>query len=220
MINVHSFRSRLLNALGWCAVFLFSAGFVVAQTGGIKGRVRANSGDGIANASVSLTKGSEHIKTVKTGSDGTFTMSGIAPGFYGLRVEADGYASGSMFGFEVKKNKVRDLGNSLFLTVDQGNLVILRGSVFTTEGTSIPGAKVILGRIGPDGIARELASTYSSESGEFIFRRPAGAAKYRVTAKYKGVSGSNEVTAENPAVYQVAVSLDLSGKDKQSPQPN
>lgn len=213
MTSIHSFRFRPVYALGCCAVFLFAAGLVVAQTGGIKGRVRANSGGGIANASVSLTKGSEHIKTVKTGSDGTFTMSGIEPGFYGLRVEAEGYASGSMFGFEVKKNKVRDLGNSLFLQVDQGNLVILRGSVFTKEGTSIPEAKVLLEWVGPDGIAKELASGYSSEIGEFIFRRPAGAAKYRVTAKYKGVSGSNEITVENPAVYHIVVSLDLSKRD-------
>ncbi|MCC6329512.1 MAG: carboxypeptidase regulatory-like domain-containing protein [Acidobacteria bacterium] len=208
-MNLRSISFRLTTA----ALFFLAAGSVFAQTGGIKGRVRANSGGGIANASVSLTKGSEHIKTVKTASDGSFEMRGISPGFYGLRVEADGYASGSMFGFEIKKDKIRDLGDKLFLRVDQGTLVIIRGSVFFKEGTSVADAKVRLERVNADGSAKEVASTNTSTSGEFIFRQPPSGAKYRITAKYKGVSGTTEVTVENPAVYQVAVSLDLSGAD-------
>lgn len=214
MIKLYPISSLLKAFIGPIILVLLSTGFAFGQAGGIKGRVRNNSGSGIANASVSLTKGTDIVKTVKTSPDGNFEMGGITPGIYGLRVEADGYASGSKFGVEVKKDKVRDLGSNLFLNVDQGSLVILRGSVFFKEGTSVTGAKVKLERVNADGTTKELASVYSSSSGEFTFRQPPGGTKFRVTAKYKGVSGVKEIVVDNPAVYQVAISLDLSSADK------
>lgn len=209
-----SFQGSLKAALGFLAVTLIAAIAVAAQSGGLKGKVKSNSGQGIANAAVTLTQGSDDVKAVKSASDGSFEIKGIEPGHYGLRVDADGYATGSLFSVEIKKGKVRDLGEKLFLRVDQGTLVILRGSVFFKEGTSVTAAKVELERINPDGTTKEVGSTTSSVSGEFVFRQPAGAAKYRVTAKYNGVSGTKEITVENPAVYRLAISLDLSSRDK------
>lgn len=185
-----------------------------AQGSGIKGKVRNNSGIGIANASITLMKGSSEVKAAKSTSDGSFEIKGVEPGFYGLRVDADGYASGSLFSVEIKKGRVRDLGDKLFLRVDQGTLVILRGSVFFKEGTSVTGAKVQLERVNADGTTKELGSTNSDVSGEFVFRQSPGTAKYRVTAKYNGVSATKEITVDNPAVYRLAVSLDLSSRDK------
>ncbi|MGD9563445.1 MAG: carboxypeptidase regulatory-like domain-containing protein [Pyrinomonadaceae bacterium] len=185
-----------------------------AQTGGLKGKVRNNSGQAIADATITLTKNGDEVGSARSNADGAFEIKGIEPGFYGLRVDADGYATGSLFSVEVKKGKIRDLGDKLFLRVDQGTLVILRGSVFFKEGTSVPGARVELERVNPDGTTKELGSTTTSISGEFIFRQPAGAAKYRVTAKHDGVTGSTEVSVDNAAVYRVAISLDLSGADQ------
>ncbi len=214
MRNLLNLSRTLPIVIGLCAVMLVTAAESVAQTGGLKGRVRNNSGQGIANAVVTLTKGGSDVKSARSASDGGFEVNGVEPGFYGLRVEADGYASGTIYAIEVKKGKVRDLGDKLFLRVDQGNLVILRGSVFFKEGTSVTGAKVELERLDADGTAKEVASTTSSVSGEFIFRQPPGAAKYRVIAKYKGVSGTKEIAVDNPAVYAVSISLDVSRQDK------
>lgn len=193
---------------------LAAVGTAAAQPGALKGKVRNNSGQAIRDASITLTRGSEDIKAVRSSSDGSFELKGIEPGFYGLRVDADGYASGSLFSLEIKKGKTRDLGDKLFLRVDQGTLVILRGSVFFKEGTSVTGAKVELERINADGTAKEVGSTTSSVSGEFVFRQPPGAGKYRVTAKYNGVTGTKEISVENAAEYRLAISLDLSRKDK------
>ncbi len=193
-------------------VLLCAAAF--AQPGGLKGRVRTNSGQPIASATVTVTQNGGDVKSAKTASDGTFQLSGIEAGAYGLRVEATGYASGALFNVEVKRNKVRDLGDRLFLTVDQGTQVIIRGSVFFKEGTSVTGAKLELERVGADGSVKSLSTSYSSVSGEFTFRQPGGAAKYRVTAKYNGVAGSKEIEVENAAVYRMAITLDLSSKDR------
>lgn len=184
-----------------------------AQTG-VKGKVRANSGAGITDATVTITQSGKDVKSVRSAADGSFRLEGIQPGIYGLRVEADGFATGSLLAVEVKKDKVRDLGERLFLKVDEGTQVIIRGSVFFREGTSVTAAKVELERIDSDGTARRIGKTESSVSGEFVFRQPDTPAKLRVTATYKGVSGSKEITVENAAVYRLAISLDLSSSDK------
>ncbi len=186
---------------------------VFAQVGGLRGKVRTNSGQGIADAVVTITSGGKDIKSARSDSMGTFLINGVDPGTYTLRVEAKGYASGTLFGVEIK-NKVKDLGDKLFLTVDQGSQVILRGSVFFKEGTSVTRAKVELEKVVADGKGEKIGSTETSVSGEFVFRLPPGAAIYRVTAKYKDVRGVKEISVENPAVYRLAVSLDLSREDR------
>lgn len=206
---------KSLSAAAGLSVLMLSAAIAVAaQPGGLKGKVKSNSGQGIANASITLTRSGDDVKAVRSASDGAFEIQGIEPGFYGLRVDADGYASGSVFSVEIKKGKTRDLGDKLFLRVDQGTLVILRGSVFFKEGTSVMGAEVGLERVNSDGTTKKIGSFDTSESGEFVFRQPAGPAKYRVTAKYRGVAGTKEITVEQAAVYRLAISLELSNKDK------
>lgn len=214
MKNFISSLSRVKTAICLTAAMAVLALTAAAQPGGLKGKVRNNSGQAISNASITLTRGSDEVKAVRSSSDGSFEIKSIEPGFYGLRVDADGYASGSLFSLEIKKGKTRDLGDKLFLRVDQGTLVILRGTVFFKEGTSVTGAKVELERVNDDGTTKDLGSTTSSASGDFIFRQPPGAAKYRVTAKYNGVAGTKEITVDNPAMYQLAITLDISRKDK------
>lgn len=197
------------------ALFLYAgAADVLAQATGLKGKIRANNGQGISGAVVTVSKDGREAGSTRTASDGGFLLTGIDPGFYSLRVEADGYASGSLVGVEVKKNRVRNLGDRLFLAVDQGTLVILRGSVFFREGTSVTGARVDLERLNDDGSVKKIDSANSTVSGEFTFRQPDGKATYRVTARYKGVSGSKEITVENAAVYRIAIILDLSHQDR------
>ena len=211
----NSSKLRSVSVLfGALLIFSTAAISVAAQQSGLKGKVRTNSGSGISGAAITVTKDGNDVKSTTSASDGGFQITGVEPGCYGLRVEADGYASGSLFSVEVKKNKIRDLGDKLFLRVDQGTQVILRGSVFFKEGTSVTGAKVVLEKVGADGKATDLGSTYSSVSGEFVFRQPANLGKYRLTAKYNGVTGTKEIEVENAAVYRLAITLDLSSKDK------
>ena len=204
------FPSKSLGILALAFALSVSA---FAQAGGLRGKVRTNSGRGIADAVVTITTGGKDVKSARSDSMGTFLINGVEPGTYTLRVEAKGYASGTLFGVEIK-NKVKDLGDKLFLTVDQGSQVILRGSVFFKEGTSVTRAKVELEKLVADGKAEKIGNTETSVSGEFVFRLPPGAATYRVTAKYKDVKGVKEISVENPAVYRLAVSLDLSREDR------
>ncbi|MGQ0543128.1 MAG: carboxypeptidase regulatory-like domain-containing protein, partial [Blastocatellia bacterium] len=195
------------------AVVLFIVGVlslaVIAQSGGIKGKVRNNRGDGIAGATITVRQDGKDLKTVRSDAKGNFELTGIRSGTYNVVFDANGYSSGVLYAVKVEGG-VRDLGTRLVLGVDQGTQVIVRGSVFYREGTSVTGAKVELELVNSDGSTKSLGSAYTNISGDFSFRRPEGAAKLRVTAKFKGVSGSKEIDVTNAAIYRTAITLDIS----------
>lgn len=206
------FQSRLAAI---SALLLFSAICLVTpalaqNTGGLKGKVRTRAGLGIAGASVAVRQKGEDLKSVMADSKGFFTISGLEPGFYNMVFDAKGYASGVLYNVEVKKKKVSDLGDRLMLSSDQGTQVIVKGSVFFKEGTSITGAKVELEKINGDGSTQKIGSTMTNISGEFTFRRPEGSAKFRVTAKFNGVTAMKDLDVAEAAIYRLALTLETS----------
>ena len=183
--------------------------------GGVKGKVRNNKGGTIAGASVTARLNGKDVRSVKSDSKGSFMLQGLEPGTYNIVFDADGYATGVKFGVEVRNGNMRDLGDRLILAVDQGSQIIIRGSVFYSEGTSITGAKVEIERVNDDGTTKNLGSAYTSVSGEFTFRPPAGTTRVRVTAKYKGATASKEISEiVNAGIYRTAITLDISRKEK------
>ena len=206
------------NVISLVAIFLLAAFCFLPSAfaqGGIKGKVRNNKGSSIAGATVTARLSGKDVKTVKADSKGYFTMQGLDAGTYNIVFDADGYASGVKFGVQIKDGSVRDLGDRLILSVDQGTQIVIKGSVFFREGTSVTAAKVEIERINDDGSTKSLGSTYTSSSGEFTFRPPPGAMKIRVTAKYKGTSGSKEIAdIVNAGIYRTAITLDISRTNK------
>ena len=184
-----------------------------AQSGGIKGRVRTASGKGIANATVTARLDGNDVRSAKTDSSGSFEIRGLSPGSYNIVVEASGYATGVRYGVEVKSS-IRNIGDRLILAVDQGTLVIIRGSVFFKEGNSLQGAKVEFFEVGSGGTLKKLGQAFTSLQGEFVFRRPEGPATLRVTASFKGVSGSKDIEVDTAAIYRTAITLDVSRNDR------
>lgn len=207
MFRIFQFRLFVFAVL-MAAAFTAAA----AQTGGLKGKVRNGRGDGIPNAQVTVRLDGKDLKSVKANTKGSFTIDGLNSGVYNLLVEADGYSAGVLYNVEVKSKQVRDLGDRLMLAVDQGSQVIVKGSVFFKEGTSIYDAKVDIDLILADGSTKELADGTTSESGEFTYRRQPGPAKLRITAKYKGVTGSKDIEVETAAIYRLAITLDISNQ--------
>ena len=208
----------LRNAAAIAATILFAAVLAVPAgfaQGGIKGKVRNNKGSALAGATVTARLNGRDVKTVTADAKGTFLMQGLNAGTYNVIFEADGYASGVKYGVNVTNGNVRDLGDRLILSVDQGTQIIIKGSVFFREGTSVTGAKIEIERVNDDGSTKNLGSTYSSYSGEFTFRPPVGTTKVRVTAKYKGASASKEIgEIVNACIYRTAITLDISRRDK------
>jgi len=195
------------------AIILLFAAFAFSQ-GGVKGKVRSRTGAGIPNASVTARQNGKDVKSTKSNSKGEFVLSGLESGVYSLVFNADGFQSGLYQGLEVKNGDTRNLGDRLILMPDQGTQVIINGSVFYKEGTSLGGAKIEIERISPDGTTKKVTTLYTNVSGEFTFRQPQGSAKFRITARFKGAEGSKEVEVDTAAIYRLAITLNISRTEK------
>lgn len=190
-------------------ILAFSSAVFAQDTGGLKGKVRTTKGEGIEGVTVTVRQKGEDITSVKSDSKGNFVITNLKTGIYNIAFTKSGFSSGVLYNIEVKKGKQTDLGDRLILNTDQGTLVIIKGSVFNQDGVSVFGAKVEVEIINSDGSRKKVGSGYTSEMGEFTFRFPKGAAKYRITASAKGVSASKEVEVEEPAIYRLAITLKL-----------
>lgn len=196
------------------SVFLvFAASLAFAQTGGIKGKVRDTKGNGISNVTITVRQKGEDIKSVKSDNKGNFVMEGLKAGMYNVVFEREGFGSGVLYNVEIQKKRTGDLGDRLVMRVDQGILVIINGSVFNQFGGSVYGAEVKIERISGDS-SKKVGSSFTSQSGEFIFRFPEKADKFRVTASAQGVSASKEIEVGGAAVYRLSLTLEMPVKPK------
>jgi hypothetical protein len=188
------------------ALVSFSVRAQDRSSGSIKGKVRAETGSA-AGVSVVVRQGDKEIRRAETDKNGDFIVR-LAPGIYGLTFRKPGLSVGTIENVEVKAGKTKSLGDRLILTIDEGSIAFIRGSVFTAEGRSVPNAKIELGRLLEDGTVKKIDGRVSNETGSFVFRLQPESAKYRVTVKVDGSQVvSRDLEIDGAAVYRVALSL-------------
>ena len=200
---------RFNKILPVLVVILAAAGLTVAQDkmlGGIKGKVRVETGTP-GGVTVVVRLGEKEISRATTDKSGEFQVSRLTPGVYGLTFRKPGLSIGSIEDIEVKAGKTRSLGDRLILTIDEGSIAFLSGSVFTADGHSVPNAKVELSRILEDGTTKKIDGRVTTETGSFKFRLAPEPAKYRVSVKTSGEPVTKDVEIDGAAVYRVALSL-------------
>ena len=194
------------------AILLLAAGISVGQDkdktlGAIKGKVRVETGTP-GGVTVVVRRGEAEVTRATTDKDGDFVVSRLTPGKYGLTFRKPGLSIGSMEDIEVKAGKTRSLGDRLILTIDEGSIAFVSGSVFNADGRSIPNAKVELSRVLEDGTVKKIDGRITTETGSFKFRLSPEPGKYRVTVKRDGAEPvSKDVEVDGAAVYRVALSL-------------
>ena len=173
-------------------------------TGAIKGKVRVEKGSP-ADVAVILRQGEREVTRTATDKKGDFVLARVAPGVYGVTLRKPGLSVGSIEPVEVKAGKTRTLGDHLILSVDEGSIACIRGSVFTEGGRSVPGVRVELARIVGENSTQRIDFRITGETGEFVFRLPPEAAKYRLTLKADGIEpASKDVEVDSAAVFRVA----------------
>jgi hypothetical protein len=192
-------------------IILVAAGISVAQKqdktlGAIKGKVRVETGTP-GGVTVVVRRGETEVTRSTTGKSGEFLVSRLTPGIYGLTFRKTGLSIGSIEDVEVKAGKTRSLGDRLILTIDEGSIAFLSGSVFNADGRSVPNAKVELSVILEDGSTKKIDGRVTTETGSFKFRLGPEAAKYRVSVKTDGAPVTKDVEVDGAAVYRVALSL-------------
>jgi hypothetical protein len=180
------------------------------ENGGVKGKIRNLQGGVLADVKVTIKQDDKDIKTTTTDKKGEFRIEGLKAGKYSFIFVKTGFVQGTINNVEVRKNKIRDLGDKLALDIDEGTLVIIEGSVFNQEGRSLYGAIIDIARVHQDGTTKKLKTISSSESGQFTFRFKEGNTEtFRITASAKGKSVSKNITVDNAAIYRLALTLDL-----------
>lgn len=206
---------RLQKAIG--VVVVAGLLFVMAvgqdrSTGVIKGKVRVETGSP-AGVSVVVRQGDREVMRVTTDRSGDFMVQRLTPGVYGLTFRKPGLSVGTIENVEVKAGKTRSLGDRLVLSIDEGSIAFIRGSVFNEAGLSLPNARVELARILDDGTVKKIDGRVTNETGSFVFRLTPDTARYRVTAKAEGREpASKDVEVDSAAVYRIAISLRLTAK--------
>jgi hypothetical protein len=201
---------RLIKASSVTAVLLLLAVACLAQdktTGAIKGKVRVEQGSpgGVA---VILLQGDREVTRAATDRKGEFTIAHVTPGVYSLRFRKPGLSVGTIEPLDVKAGKTRALGDRLVLSVDDGSIAFLRGSVFAESGRSVPGVRVDLVKVIDENSVQKIDARVTGETGEFVFRLPPEKAKYRVTVKADGAQlASKDIEVDSAAVYRVALTL-------------
>jgi hypothetical protein len=174
--------------------------------GAIKGKVRVETGTP-GGVTVVVRRGEKEVTRSTTDKNGEFLVSRLTPGIYGLTFRKTGLSIGTIEDVEVKAGKTRSLGDRLVLTIDEGSIAFLSGSVFTADGRSVPNAKVELLRILEDGTTKKIDGRITTETGSFKFRLGPEPAKYRVSVKTNGEPVTKDVEIDGAAVYRVALSL-------------
>ena len=192
------------------AVIFVAAGVAAAQDktmGAIKGKVRVETGTP-AGVTVVVRRGEKEVTRGTTEKNGEFLISRLTPGVYGLTFRKPGLSIGTIEDVEVKAGKTRSLGDRLILTIDEGSIAFLSGSVFSATGRSVPNAKVELSRILEDGTTKKIDGRITTETGSFKFRLSPEPGKYRVTVKADGTEPvTKDVEIDGAAVYRVALNL-------------
>jgi len=175
--------------------------------GAIKGKVRVETGTP-AGVTVVVRRGEKEVTRSSTDKNGDFLVSRLTPGIYGVTFRKPGLSIGSLEDIEVKAGKTRSLGDRLILTIDEGSIAFLSGSVFTANGRSVPNVKVDLLRILEDGSTKKIDGRVTTETGSFKFRLSPEPGKYRVSVKAEGSEPvTKDVEIDGAAVYRVALSL-------------
>lgn len=201
------FKRQILAATISLVFLALAAGAQDRGTGTIKGKVKVETGTP-ASVTVVVKRGEQEITRATTDKNGSFAVSGLQPGRYSLTFRKPGLSVGTIDNVEVKSGKTRSLGDKLVLSVDEGSIAFIRGSVFTANGVSVPGARVELARILDDGSTKKIDGRVTTETGSFVFRLTPEPGKYRVTAKISGAEPtSRDVEIDGAAVYRLAISL-------------
>ena len=209
--------NRILNSGAVCLLVLLAvSGFAQDRsTGGIKGKVRVETGTP-GGVSVIVRQGEREVARGVTDKNGEFVVSRLAPGRYGVTLRKPGLSVGSLEDVEVKAGKTRSLGSRLVLSIDEGSIAFIRGSVFNQDDRSVPNVRIELAKIEGDGMARKIDGRVTNEIGSFVFRLSPEVARYRVTAKPNGGEPvSKDIEIDGAAVYRVALSIKPAENSKQ-----
>jgi uncharacterized membrane protein len=173
--------------------------------GSVTGRIVDERGKAVAGARVHAEAGGG-AADVTSDEKGGFRIE-LDAGTYQLTITADGYGEVSLNdSVRVEAGKQTRIKERIALR-DLSQPSVVRGSVFSNEGRSLAGAKVVLEPEGGEGRKRKLESR-TDHMGIFTFRVPKGMGRYVVTASLDGYTpASQTVEVSGGELTNIAIKL-------------
>jgi Carboxypeptidase regulatory-like domain len=119
------FRVTLRHVALGVAILIFACGAVVAQviTGGISGTVADPAGAMVPSAHIRLSSAGQQLLSTTTDAQGSFRLSGVAPGRYLLTVEASGFRP-EQKDLEIRPGQIFRLTISLKIEVQREQVAV------------------------------------------------------------------------------------------------
>ena len=139
---------RMVTALAFCILALGSAGIGFSQQrpGSLRGQVLDELGGAIVGASVTVIDAAGTEKSVVTNNTGTYTITGLAPGKYTLRVVNTGFAIFENTEVEVASGKTQQLDVTLKVAIEEQKVTVAADNhELSTEPENNAGAVVLKG---------------------------------------------------------------------------
>jgi hypothetical protein len=199
--------------------FVFATFCVVslAQTTGVKGKVKTTKGKGLPGVSVSVFKDGLEIKQEETNEKGEFLIEGLEEGIYSFTFEKEGFDGGTLKRMQVLKGQLRNLGENLVLRIaDNSIYVVLRASVFDQDGLAVRGAKVEITKSSDN---KRITTLYTNDAGEVMMRLPDQNGTFNFTATFQNAEPvSGEITVEGAGMYHKSLKIKVAKPEKKSPQ--
>src|ERR1043166_8967521 len=173
--------NRIVTAVVVGLLIFAAAGIALAQErpGSLRGQVLDELGGAIVGATVTAVDAKGIEKTVVTNNNGVYTINGLAPGKYTLRVVNSGFAIYENAEVEVTSGKAQQLDVILKVAIEEQKVTVAADNrELSTEPENNAGAVVLKGEDldpppdDPDDLApalQALAGPSAAPSGAQIF---------------------------------------------------
>lgn len=141
------------------------------QTGGIKGRVSDELGGLITQATVTAVNSAGVERTVDTNGEGTYTLSGLEPGKYTVRVHSQGFAQFESQPIDVHAGRLQELNVTLQVTIEAQKVTVNQESAVNTDADGNGTGIVLKGKDldslpdDPDGLLAALQAMAGPSAG-------------------------------------------------------
>ncbi|HEU4596004.1 MAG TPA: carboxypeptidase regulatory-like domain-containing protein [Pyrinomonadaceae bacterium] len=143
---MHLFFNLLKRGAGLALVLALAVGAALAQeAGSLRGQVKDEFGGVIIGASVTAQGSNGAEKTTTTNEEGFYTLSGLAPGAYTVRVNSSGFARYEQAAVEVAAGRATPLEIILGVTIEAEEVTVASESPVSTEPENNTGALVLRG---------------------------------------------------------------------------
>jgi hypothetical protein len=114
--------------------------------GSLHGVVSDELGASVVGATVTVTDATGVAKTAVTNGEGAYTVSGLAPGTYAVKVEAPGFAVAEEATVDIAAGQRKSLDLTLKVTIEEQKVTIAAETPLSTDSTSNANQTLITGK--------------------------------------------------------------------------